>query len=188
MPAKNRDVTRLDHIREKVDKDVTTACLLELKELENNLEKLQLQEEIYWKQRSRNLWLNAWDRNTTYFPRYTSTRKKKNAIYRLRKEDNTVASSQKDLELIVFNFFGKLFSTQDPSFDDIQDITNLLPRLVSPNMNESLDQPFSREEIKKALFDLHPSKAPGPDGFTALFFQMLGRSLEITSPLSQWRS
>lgn len=38
-------------------------------------------------------------------------------------------------------------------------------------MNNFLDSPFTREDVKKALFDLHPSKAPGPDGFTALFYQ-----------------
>lgn len=38
-------------------------------------------------------------------------------------------------------------------------------------MNDKLYRPFSREEIRKALFDLNPSKAPRPDGFTTLFFQ-----------------
>lgn len=37
--------------------------------------------------------------------------------------------------------------------------------------NEPLSRPFFLEEIKKALFDLNPSKAPGKDGFTALFYQ-----------------
>lgn len=39
---------------------------------------------------------------------------------------------------------------------------------------EDLSAAFSREEVKRALFDLNPSKAPDLDGFTALFFKMLG--------------
>ncbi|KAL5769486.1 hypothetical protein ACOSP7_013640 [Xanthoceras sorbifolium] len=38
-------------------------------------------------------------------------------------------------------------------------------------MNARLDAPFSEEEVKKALFQIYPSKAPGPDDMPALFFQ-----------------
>lgn len=46
-----------------------------------------------------------------------------------------------------------------------------MQNVVTQDMNSYIDTPFSKEEIKKALFDFHPSKAPGPDGFTVLFFQ-----------------
>lgn len=38
-------------------------------------------------------------------------------------------------------------------------------------MNEELMRPFDKNEVTKALFDLNPNKAPGPDGFPAFFFQ-----------------
>lgn len=31
--------------------------------------------------------------------------------------------------------------------------------------------PFGKEEVKKALFQMFPTKAPGPDGFPTYFFQ-----------------
>jgi len=37
--------------------------------------------------------------------------------------------------------------------------------------NEYLSSPFTESEIKTALFMMKPSKAPGPDGFTAGFYQ-----------------
>ena len=38
-------------------------------------------------------------------------------------------------------------------------------------MNEVLCTPYSEVEIYEALKLMHPNKAPGLDGFTALFFQ-----------------
>ncbi|CAM8954101.1 unnamed protein product [Rhodiola kirilowii] len=38
-------------------------------------------------------------------------------------------------------------------------------------MNAMLTAPFTEGEVKRALFQMHPSKAPGLDGFSALFYQ-----------------
>ena len=41
---------------------------------------------------------------------------------------------------------------------------------VTQEMNEALTRPFT-EEVKRALFMMAPNKSPGPDGFTAGFYQ-----------------
>jgi hypothetical protein len=42
---------------------------------------------------------------------------------------------------------------------------------VTPEMNEMLIAPFAEAEVKSALFQMYPLKAPGLDGFPAHFFQ-----------------
>ena len=41
-------------------------------------------------------------------------------------------------------------------------------------MNQILMAPFSREEVKKALFSIGDLKAPGPDGLHAVFLNGSG--------------
>ena len=38
-------------------------------------------------------------------------------------------------------------------------------------MNESLTYPYTADEVRLALFQMHPSKSPGPDGMSPFFFQ-----------------
>lgn len=40
-------------------------------------------------------------------------------------------------------------------------------------LNAKLNEPYTVEEVTKALFELHSDKAPGMDGFSALFYQRL---------------
>ena len=38
-------------------------------------------------------------------------------------------------------------------------------------MNNSLLEPYTPEEVRRALFQMHPSKSPSPDGMPSFFFQ-----------------
>lgn len=80
--------------------------------LEASLVKLLCKEEIYWKQRSRNKWLAARDRNTTFFHNSAYVRKVRNNINCLRRLDNTLTADQKEIEGIVTDYYTALFSTQ----------------------------------------------------------------------------
>ncbi|CAM8998015.1 unnamed protein product [Rhodiola kirilowii] len=46
-----------------------------------------------------------------------------------------------------------------------------LPSKISEVHNSILMAPYTVDEVTKALFQLHPMKAPGKDGFSAAFFQ-----------------
>jgi hypothetical protein len=51
------------------------------------------------------------------------------------------------------------------------EVLDLVPSSIVEEVQESLDADYTAGEVKTALFQMHPSKAPGVDGFTAGFFQ-----------------
>lgn len=48
--------------------------------------------------------------------------------------------------------------------------------LLSPSQNELLMKPVTREEVKKAVFDINPNKCPDPNGMSGHFFQQFWES------------
>ena len=67
------------------------------------------------------------------------------------------------------NYFEDIFTTSAPQHIDTT--LEFVPSMVSADMNRGLLLLFTEEETKSAVFQMHPSKAPGPDGMSSLFFQ-----------------
>ena len=76
---------------------------------------------------------------------------------------------QSNIERVIIQHFSTLF--QSSNLNAIEEVVALIPRVVTEEMNDWLVREFHLEEVRFALFQMHPSKAPGPDGMTAFFFQ-----------------
>ncbi|KAL9666159.1 hypothetical protein QQ045_000483 [Rhodiola kirilowii] len=140
--------------------------------LSGELDEWMETEELFWRQRSREEWLKNGDRNTSYFHAQASQRRRRNHIDMLRNQMGEACESEEGLVSLVTNYFTNIFHSQVNSEDSCWggafDHTS---RLVSDDMNDRLKAPFTEGEVKRALFQMHPTKALGLDGFTALFFQ-----------------
>ena len=78
-------------------------------------------------------------------------------------------TEENGIEKVAVDYFDGLFSTTNPTdFDNFLD--EIMPS-ISPQMNQILLRTATEEEVRQALFMMHPEKAPDPDGMTALFFQ-----------------
>jgi hypothetical protein len=139
------------------------------RQLMSNIAELLAREETMEKQRSRINWMKEGDRNTKFFQARSKERAKCNQINALRNADGVLITDQKDIEDLANDFYMELFTAQ-PELD-IEGVLAHVPVWVTDQMNETLDAPFTAQEVNRALSMMGASKAPGPDGFTAGFFQ-----------------
>ncbi|KAH1074841.1 hypothetical protein J1N35_027169 [Gossypium stocksii] len=134
----------------------------------NELKNILHHEEMFWKQKSRCEWLKLRDRNTSYFHRRTVMRRKFNKITALRNVDGEWIFDPKTLKTEVVDFFQKLYEEILGSSRPLP--LNPFPRLSLEDV-ELLGKGVTNKEIKTALFDMAPLKAPGSNKFQVAFFQ-----------------
>ena len=67
------------------------------------------------------------------------------------------------------NYFQKLFLATNGI--DMDTVLDKVDRLVTSNMNYTLIPDYTANEVKHALFQMHPSKSHGLNGMSPFFFQ-----------------
>nr|XP_029148269.1 uncharacterized protein LOC112742262 [Arachis hypogaea] len=143
--------------------------------LHQELNAVLLQEELLWYQKSREQWVRCGDRNTKFFHLQTVIRRKRNKIHGLFLEDGSWATETTTLEMAANSFFQKLFSTREDI--DLDAMGPFSCPSLSIEACQKLVEPVTSEEVKRAVMTMSSFKAPGPDGFQAIFYKEFWDSL-----------
>ena len=122
------------------------------------------------KEKSRNKWLAAGDRNSAFFHQQLARNKSKRGILQLQ-VDGTITDDKQVITDNIIAFYQNLFRADASVQSNFQRIKYVIPSLVSDEENSSLIRCPSMDEIKDTVFRMDANSAPGPDGFTGLFYQ-----------------
>ncbi|CAL1353631.1 unnamed protein product [Linum trigynum] len=138
--------------------------------LETQLSAAYLQEEAYWRQKSRTTWLQKGDSNTNYFHITTTQRRRHNLIEVLRDDHGQPHYEEPAKGNVSVSFFQQLFLSDGTSPGFLVQALGL-PHKVTSSQNMFLSANVTREEIRAAAFSIGKGQAPGSDGLTGGFFQ-----------------
>lgn len=122
-----------------------------------------------WSQRSRAIWIKWGDRNTKFFHAIASQRLKKNFTMGLMDLDGKWQEDLRSIEGIILDYFASIFkSNYSSNFEASLNVVNPKETL---DMNGTLIAKFREEAIWKAFHQMHPTKAPGLDDMSSIFYQ-----------------
>lgn len=168
-PSNNLKLIEL--LKAKIDQSQNDDSMTSEEELEM---KWQLcaayrEEEIYWRQKSRAIWLKEGNRNTKYFHAKTKKRRARNRIIKLKNSMGQLVETEDEIEQVAVEYFSNLFETSNPS--SYEESIRCIAEKVTGEMNAAVTAPVSDTEIRDDVFPINPDRAPGPNGMTSLFYQ-----------------
>ena len=126
-------------------------------------------EETWWHQRSRAIWLQNGDKNTKYFYMKANQRKRKNRIERIQDDSGLIHYDPNNIEVFFIDYFKTIFTSQNPI--NLDDTVQVVQNNLTVDMQNFLNEPFTKEEVFQAIFSMKSLAASGPDGLPALFYQ-----------------
>lgn len=156
-----------------VQRDLAVATRPSLIKLESKLrrelDEVLCQEELLWYQKSRAEWIRDGDKNTSFFHLSTIVRRWRNRVSSIRDDDGEWLTDKEAVKNHIVHFFESLFTAES------DECSHDLPKNLFPMFREydwkQMNRAFTADEVRSVIMQMGSLKAPGPDGFQALFFQ-----------------
>lgn len=152
--------TKLKRIDRKIQSGWSNNLIQLQKAIWKEYEEILAKEEILWYQKSRAKRIEFGDRNTMFFHGVTT-------ITKLQNNQGVWIDDPIELERVATEYFKDLFFINEPSIPYI--LEGHFPALDSISLGD-LDRNINDEEIHRTVKNIGAFKAPGPDGYQAIFY------------------
>ena len=141
----------------------------ELRALQNKALEIMEVDELKWKQRAHEAWLNYVDMNSKYFHACVNQRRRSNKILGIVHEEGVACENPELVEKAFVSHFRGVLNSSNPS--GVAEVVAELPRKITADMNLELVKEVTMEEVSLVLNQMSPLKAPRLNGFNASFYQ-----------------
>lgn len=108
--------------------------------------------------------------NFKYFHAITRGRKQRFFIHKISDDHGNSIDGDENIATVVCSHFEGIFTGEEKWINE--QVLTCIPRLVTENHNQMLQQMPTIEELKMVVFSMSPNSAAGPDGMTGKFFRV----------------
>ena len=121
-----------------------------------------------------------------FFHSKATKRLRENSIRGIRDGNGVWRTNHDDIGHVMESYYKELFSTGNLNLE--ANSSEKIPCTVTNLMNAELVKEFTELEVKEALNQMAPLKAPSPDGMPPLFYQHFWSIMQhdVTSAILSW--
>ncbi|XVF71960.1 hypothetical protein PTKIN_Ptkin12aG0082200 [Pterospermum kingtungense] len=146
------------------------------KKCRQELDELLRREEMLWKQRSKDLWVKEGNRNTKYFHAVASRRKRHNQVSCIQNSQGRNVTREEEIVDVFNQYFNEIFTSGQSV--GVEKVMGAVSTRLDSAARTLLYKDFTTVEVKEALNQMSPLKAPGPDGMNAFFYQRYWKTVK----------
>ena len=104
--------------------------------------------------------------------RLIKKQREKSQINKIRNENGEITTDNREIQRIIRDYYQQLYANK---MGNLEEMHKFLEKYNFPKLNqeeiENLNRPITSTEIEIVIRNLLTNKSPGPDGFTAEFYQ-----------------
>jgi hypothetical protein len=99
-------------------------------------------------------------------------------INKIRNEKRDITTDPEEIQNTTRSFYKMLYSTKLENLDEMDKFLDRYQILkLNQDQNNDLNSPISPKELEAVINSLPTNKSPGPDGFSAEFYQTFKEDL-----------
>ena len=110
------------------------------------------------------------DKNTKFFHAQCNERRQQNCIKGPKDAQGVWQTEKSRIADVAVEYFHNIFASSTPQVSLISTCLEGMERVIDEDMNNLLLEDFTSSEVSQALKQMYPTKAPGSDGMSTIFY------------------
>ena len=110
--------------------------------------------------------------------RFIKKKREKTQMHKIRNENGEITTDKTEIQRIIKEYYQQLYANK---MDNLEEVDKFLEKYNIPKLNqeerENLSRHITSKKVETVIINLPANKSPGPDGFTAEFYQKFREEL-----------